>query len=129
MYGIQYRTALGNGYTLVIHHLYFSFIILSKHKRRLAGTAQAAAHRNMYDLIIAFQKLIPQLQNIFRRWLGGGNGSTGFQPLIKFLLGQANPFKIGFPLYHKRHGKHADTQFLRLLLGDAAVTVRYNCNL
>ena len=83
----------------------------------------------MNNLIIAFQELVPQLQNGFRGRLGSGYGSAGFQFPVKFFLTQVDPFKIGLSFYHKGHGQYADTQLLRLLLGDAAVTVRDNCNL
>ena len=121
--------ALRHGNTFIIHDLHFSVIVLRQHHRRLAGAAQSARHRNIDNLLIHLQKLIPKLCHIRHRRHGSGNLSLLAEMLIKLFLRKCPFFIIQFPINIKWHRDDKNVKLLSLSLCDSTVAVRYYRNL
>ena len=124
---IQNRLPLGNGNALVVYHKDPVLVVGGQHPRRLAGGGQAAGHGNIDHLVAALQHLLPQVGDVPRGGLGGGNVRILRQAAVERLLGQGDVLEEQLLVDIEGHGQHPDAQLLPCGLGDAAVAVGNNC--
>ena len=123
---VQDALPLGDGNTLVVHHENPPPVVGGEHQRRLAGGRQSAGHGDIDHLVMTLQQLLPQIGDVPRRGLGGGDVRVLRQTAVKRLLGEGHVLKKQFFIDVEGHGQHPDAQCLSLRLGDAAVAV--SCN-
>ena len=128
LFGFQHGLLLGDRNPLVIHYLDFAVKVLCQHVSRLTGTAQAAGHRDMDNLIIFFQHLVPQIHHISRSRLRCLDIHALPKSLIKFFLSQGNILKIQLLINIERHRQHVDPILPCLILCDSAVAICNYCN-
>ena len=127
--GADDRLLLGDGDAVIIHHLHPAVVVLREQSGALTGAAQAAGHGNIHDLIIALcQNSVPQLHELPRRRLGGGDIPVLPQGVIQLLRRDVKPLVVDGFLQIDGHGQDINAQLFALHGGNSAVGIRCDCD-
>ena len=127
--GIKRGLPLRHGNALVVDDMDAAVKFIGIEHGTLAGTGKAARHGDMDDLIIIFEDLLPQVDDISGSRLGCVDHRAICEHLIKMIIIQILAFAVFFSVNNDRHGLKYDPVFFRISRKHAAVCICNDCYL